>query len=113
RIEIAFVQVAAVDSHLTVVNFDSVARYTDNALDITLRWIFRKPKHNYVATINFRGPAIIILIDQFVDEDALTFVQIRQHRRAFDLDRLNDEDHHQRQHHKPEHSTPTQHPTLL
>ena len=41
-------------------------------------------------------------VHQFVNEDALAIVQIRQHRSAFDLNRLNDEDHHQRQHHECE-----------
>ena len=71
RIEITLVQVAAVDSHLSVMNFDSIAGQTDHALDITLRRIFRKPKHHDVGAINFRGPAIIVIIDQFVYEDAL------------------------------------------
>src|SRR5438552_15993119 len=74
---------------MALVHFDRVTGQADDSLDITLGRIVGKPENHYVAPIDLWRPAIIVVIDQLIDEDALAVMQVRQHRRALDLDRLN------------------------
>src|SRR5882672_6422886 len=100
RVEIGFVQLTAINLHAAVAHLDRVAGQTDDSLDIALRRIFGKPEYDDVAAIDLWRPAIVVVIDQLVDKNPFAIVQVREHRGAFDLYRLDDEDHHQRQNHQ-------------
>src|SRR5260370_33277258 len=92
-VEILLLEVSSVDAHAAVVNFYRIARQADDAFDVTLRRIVGEPEDDDVAAFNLWRPAILVVIDELVDEDALAVVQARQHPRAFHFHRLHDENY--------------------
>lgn len=88
-LDIWLVQFTAVDVNLSASYLDRFARKADNTLDVAFVGIARVPKHNYVAAFQV-APAYTspFVVNEFVDEQPLTIVQLRQHRCAFDHNRL-------------------------
>ncbi len=74
RIEIRLLEVTPVYANDAFVNFNPVTRQADDAFDITLRRIVRKPENDNVAAIDLGRPAIVVVINQLVDEDPFAIV---------------------------------------
>src|SRR5262245_49306814 len=73
-----------------VVDPYGLAGQANNALDERLGRIIRKPEHNYVAALDW-----VKVIDELVYEYPLVVLEPREHRRPFNLDRLNDKHDYQ------------------
>src|SRR5688500_20051391 len=52
------------DLHGSVPHLYRISRQSDNAFDITLRGVIRKPKNYNVAAVYLGRPAILIVVDQ-------------------------------------------------
>lgn len=79
RIQIRFVEVSPVYSYDTLMNFNSVARQSDDTLDVTFRRIVRKPKNYDVTAVELWRPPPVVIVDEFVDKDSLAIMESWQH----------------------------------
>src|SRR6185503_6521986 len=62
-VEVRLRDLAAVYSNNAFDDLDAVARKPDYSLDVTLRWIVRKPENYDVAAIDLRRPAIVVVVN--------------------------------------------------
>ena len=72
---------------------DKKAGQTDDALYIAFVGVVRIPENDNVAALDVAPAyALYFVIDQFVDQQTLAVMKLRQHRSAFDHNRLNEKD---------------------
>src|ERR1700733_2642255 len=95
--DVALHERLAVDDHLALVHFYTVARHSDHALDVGLARVARKPKDHRIAAVNVTE---MEAVNKLVDEDPLLIVERGHHAGALHLHRLVDEqDYEDDQHH--------------
>src|SRR5687767_5462196 len=94
RIKIVFLNITSVDTNYSLAHFNSIARQPNHTFDVAFRGLIRKPEHYDVAAVELRRPTVLVVVDQFVDEDSFAIMKSRQHRCAFDFDRLNNKHDH-------------------
>src|SRR6476469_5157317 len=91
-VEIGLIQFGPIYEYMTVADLNSLAGQAYNALDIALFRIVRIPKNDDITTLKMSpADALYPVIDEFVDQQTLAIMQLRQHRRALDDHGLNKE----------------------
>src|SRR5437763_8759686 len=88
-VQIVFVELSAVNKNLAVSHFDRFTGQPDDAFNVAFVGIVRKPENDDIAAL-YMPPtdALDLVINEFVDQKTLAVMKFRQHRRAFDNDRL-------------------------
>ncbi len=71
RIKVYLTQILAVYANNSLVYFHSVARETEDTLDVALGRVIRKPKYNYIAPFDLRRPPIFVIIDELIYKNSL------------------------------------------
>src|SRR4051794_9337231 len=90
-VQVIFVQLPAVDKDHAIAKLDDLARQADNALYVALVRIVRKPEHHDVAAFDVSPTnALYPVINQFVHQQPLAVVKLRQHGRSLDHNWLNE-----------------------
>ena len=98
-VQIILFQLLTVDDHLAVPYLDHFARQPDYPLYVAFVGFFRKPE-DYDVTAFEMAPAnaLDLVVNELIYEKPLAVIQLRQHRRSLDDDRLNgkntEEDEH-------------------
>src|SRR5687768_12713475 len=95
-LEVRLLKLLVVDEDAAAAHLNGLAGQADDALDVALGRVVGEPEDDDVAALYLRQT----VVDELVDEDALAVVEPRQHRGALDLDRLRDEDEHERHDHQ-------------
>ena len=85
--QIGFVQDLVIDEDTPVADFDGFTGKPDDPFDITIVGVIGIPKDNDITACEVRQA----IVNHLVDKDAFAIVEARQHRSAFDLDRLHRE----------------------